>query len=127
VDHWAGDRPEVPYRKGARALAVAGAALVFAAVLVDAQHYRSHALLYRAHGLASSSDVAGAERELRSALALPPAGRSPDLEIELRTQLAELLLRQQRGAEAREVARPACRLSRGGAPPADLAGLAVCD
>jgi rhomboid protease GluP len=85
----------------------------------------------RALALYEAKDAVGAEAQLRAAIGEQEiletqfVGRT--LETSLRTVLAGLLLDGDRGAEAREVARPVCHAGAGGATPDELRALKLCD
>ena len=89
---------------------------------LDPRGHMLHAL--RLH---EQRDVVGAERELEAALARPEAlayfGKA--LEVQIRIDLALLLLENERASEAREAARPVCAAAEG-EQKHTLAELKVC-
>lgn len=88
------------------------------------------ALYARSLQRSAIGDRAGAERDLREAVARLPRlqGRDPGrrYEVAVRATLAALWMEQRREDEARAVAAPACAAGVDGGVPATLALLGLC-
>jgi rhomboid protease GluP len=85
--------------------------------------------LYTANARLRARDAAGAEAELRQALAETELLRvyfTRELEVVLRSALAQTLLAQDRVDDARREAQPACNAGPDGAAPPRLKALRLC-
>ena len=85
----------------------------------------------RAAARINADNPAGAEEDLRAALAedrvLRTGFRDRRLEIEVRTLLAQVLAQRGQDAEARAVVAPVCHAGPGGRAPTGLSMLGYCE